>query len=200
MPSYAQTLAALAAAGALLGSAASLSLPGCGTDASGVEACRQIETARCEAAAACGYTSEQVTLCKEFYRDQCLHGIENADYEPSASDVEGCIAAVNQVRACAERGVGTMVDCPEAPLTPGSAASLTPCAILTDKAHLLAACAFVSTPADAGTPGTDGGGGAGGSGGSGGHGGSGGAATTIATTGTGGAGGAGSAGGGGARP
>jgi hypothetical protein len=177
VPSYPHTLAALAALGALLGVAASLSLPACGTDAAGVEACREIETARCEAAAACGYTAEQITICKDFYKDQCLHGIENAGYEPSTSDIEACVAAVNQVRACAERGAGTMVDCPEAALLPGSDASLTPCVILTDKVHLLTACAFVSAPTDAGTPTTDGGdGGAGGAGGQGGDGAGGGSA------------------------
>jgi hypothetical protein len=188
VPAFARTLAALAAFGALLGLGASVSLPGCGTDATGVEACRDIETARCKAAAACGYTADQVTVCTEFYRDQCLHGLENSGYEPSASEVEACVAAVNQVRACAEGGKATMTDCPEAALVPGADASVTPCAILTDKAHLLAACAFASAPPDAGTP-ADGGDGSGGAGGAGGAGG--GTTTTSTTAGTGGAGGSG---------
>ena len=51
---------------------------GCGTDAVGVDACRQIEEARCDAAPACTgdddtfgiRTEEQVRNCKALYRDQ----------------------------------------------------------------------------------------------------------------------------------
>jgi len=153
-----RSIALLTAVGALAGLGAGAIVPGCGTDAVGVDACRRIETARCEAAVACGYTADQVTTCKDFYRDQCLHGLQNNEWEPSTADVDACVAAIGQVRVCAERQAASMAECAEAPLAPGvDGSALTPCAILTDQAHRLDKCDFVVMPADAG-PGTDGGG------------------------------------------
>jgi hypothetical protein len=198
-------LAALAAAGALAALVPAVAAPGCGTDAAGIDACRQIETARCEAAAACGYTEAQVKTCIEFYRDQCLHGLENTSREPSTAEIDACVAAVQQVRACAERQAAAMADCPEAPLIPGANSAIAPCGILTDQVHLLAACAFVTKPVDTGAGGSagsaggggaggDGGGGAGGSGNGNGGGGAGGSGSGSGNGG-GGAGGAAGAGG-----
>lgn len=178
--------------GALAGLGAGAIVPGCGTDAKGVDACRRIETARCEAAVACGYTADQITTCKDFYRDQCLHGLQNPQ-EPSTTDVDACVAAIGQARVCAERQAASMAECAEAPLAPGADASaLTPCAIITDQAHQLAACAFVVMPTDAGA-GTDGGGtdGAGSTGDGAGGTGGGAGGTSGGAPGTGGAGGAG---------
>ena len=157
------------------------------------------------AAASCGYTEEQVKTCQETYRDLCLRGIENTAAEPSDSQIEACIAAVEQVRVCAERGAATVADCPEAQLVPGTDQGITPCAILTtEQVEQLAACAFAATPAEADAGGVDGGGagGAGGEGGSGGAGGSGGTggsgAGDAGGTGGSGAGGSGGSGAGGA--
>jgi hypothetical protein len=194
-------LAALAVAGALAALVPAVAAPGCGTDAVGIDACRQIETARCEAAAACGYTEAQVKTCIEFYRDQCLHGLENTTREPSTAEIDACVAAVKQVRACAERQAATMADCPEAPLAPGADSAIAPCGILTDQVHLLAACTFVTKPVDTGAGGSSGsaGGGGNGGGGGGGNGGSGnggaGGNGGGGTGGTGGGGAGGSAGG-----
>jgi hypothetical protein len=80
---------AIAAACALfvLGAAG---LGGCSTDAVGVEACRTIQTARCEVAPAClGQeefaieTEEQVENCKTYYIDGCLVGVENSNAAPA---------------------------------------------------------------------------------------------------------------------
>jgi hypothetical protein len=186
--SYAQHIAVLAAAGALVGLGAGLAMPACGTDAVGVDACREIETARCNAAAACGYTEAEITTCTEFYRDQCLHGLQNPAGDPSSSDVEACIAAIKAVQQCAAAGAATMADCPEAPLVPGADPATAPCTIITDKVHLLADCKFVVPDADGGSP--TGTGGMGGSGGMGGGGGSGGMGGMGGATGSGGMGGA----------
>ena len=126
----------------------------CGSDAVGVDACRAIETARCEAATACGFTDEKVQSCTLFSRDECLHGVENADAgEPAATSVDACVAAVNATAACAKAGAKTIEGCAGAKLLDGADVKLAPCVILQDKVELLAACAFATlVPApDAGT-------------------------------------------------
>ena len=117
----------------------------CGSDAVGVDACRTIETARCEAATACGFTEAQVQSCTLFYRDECLHGVENADAgTPATPTVDACVAAVNATAACAKAGAKTIGGCAGAPLIAGASVALTPCAILEQKVDLLAACAFAT--------------------------------------------------------
>ena len=125
----------------------------CGSDAVGVDECRTIEMARCEAATACGFTPEKVQSCTLFYRDECLHGVENADAgTPAATTVDACVAAVNATAACARAGAKTINGCAGAKLLGGADVTLAPCTILQSKVELLAACAFatlVPTP-DAG--------------------------------------------------
>lgn len=74
---------------------------GCGTDAYGVGDCKQIEEARCRAAAKCpeiplgniNYTSgSAVDACIRFYDVACLHGLEVPD--PGAPSVAACVAAI----------------------------------------------------------------------------------------------------------
>jgi hypothetical protein len=84
------------AAGALFGA--------CSTDAVGVESCRQIETARCHNAAACGISltnpphrggpTTDVEFCIQFYNVACLHGLE-APGDPGAPAVQACVNAIN---------------------------------------------------------------------------------------------------------
>lgn len=71
----------------------------CGSDATGIDACRQIETARCQAAPACGINlstppavSDNVDGCISFYKDACLHGLEVSD--PGTPAVSACIKAI----------------------------------------------------------------------------------------------------------
>ena len=125
----------------------------CGSDAVGVDACRAIETARCEAATACGFTEEQVQSCTLFYRDECLHGVENADAgTPTTPTIDACVAAVNATAACARANAKTIEGCAGATLVNGGNVTLAPCVILQNKVELLAACAFASLApiADAG--------------------------------------------------
>jgi hypothetical protein len=84
-----------------LGSFALASSPGCGTDAHGVEDCREIEIARCAAAVPCGIITDQ-TRCEIYYRDHCLHGLPGA--QPQQATVDTCVSAINALGVCAKQG------------------------------------------------------------------------------------------------
>jgi len=89
-------------------SAAALALAAaaCGTDATGVDACRQIEEARCRQAPACGVrleppyrtSGDDVDACIRFYDTACLHGLEAPD--PGTTAVQACVKAI-QANGCA---------------------------------------------------------------------------------------------------
>lgn len=71
----------------------------CGTDASGVETCRKIETARCERAPSCGvsldtppHVAKQVDGCIDYYHDACLHGLTVAD--PGTQAADSCVTVI----------------------------------------------------------------------------------------------------------
>lgn len=84
----------------LLSAAASFSLvtaSGCGTNAVGVDDCRDIEQARCEASPPCGLVSD-VSACKRYYRDHCLHGLLS---KPSAGVVGQCVRVIKEAGRCA---------------------------------------------------------------------------------------------------
>ena len=72
-----------------------ISASSCGTDAVGVDDCRKIEDARCEAAAHCpgDLQVEDVDACKRYYRDHCLHGLA-VDHTPGAPVVSHCVSAI----------------------------------------------------------------------------------------------------------
>lgn len=101
---YVRAVVAALAMGALGAASA------CGNEPVGVEACRQIEGARCENARSCGISlttpvhhgdspSQDVGACKRFYRDACLHGFV-AKVDPGAVAVQGCIEAINSTMDC----------------------------------------------------------------------------------------------------
>lgn len=74
---------------------------GCGgTDAVGVEECRDIETARCEAAVHCGIIDD-VDACKRYYDSHCLHGMSLSN-APSANKVTDCVRMLEGAAECAE--------------------------------------------------------------------------------------------------
>jgi hypothetical protein len=131
---------------------------GCGTDAKGVDDCRDIEQARCTAAKSCGIVSD-VDKCERFYRDQCLHGLPVS--EPGSAKVKACVATIRAAGVCATSGVETtLADCPDVTLdAPGVQ---TACELVTSP-EKATECAFLAPDADAGTAG---GGGASSSGGS----------------------------------
>ena len=77
--------------------------PGCGTDAVAVDACRQIEYARCEQGPQCpGLNVSDVDACKRFYRDQCLHGLM-LDGDPGEVVVNRCVADMRQAGSCPDQ-------------------------------------------------------------------------------------------------
>lgn len=121
----------------------------CGTDAVGIEACRQIELARCDEAPACQADFE-VERCHELYRDQCLHGIENSSHPPSDAEISDCVGAIKEVGACTKEGAANMKDCPVALVESVLPATISPCDILLSNAHLLQKCSFAALPTDAG--------------------------------------------------
>jgi len=154
-------------AGALLavGLPLGATLASCGTDAVGVEACRQIETTRCESLVSCpadqgGFAGqEQITACSLYYRDQCLLGIEST-VEPSEAQVTACVDAVKATAACAKAGAPSMNGCAGAPLIASAdPTAVSPCRMIVEKVELLAACSFVASAAPDGgaaDTGTDG--------------------------------------------
>jgi len=75
------------------------------TDPVGVDACRQIEAARCESATGCGIDlskpvhrgdspSLDVGACKRYYDDACLHGLVTT-VDPGAAKVDECVKIIN---------------------------------------------------------------------------------------------------------
>jgi hypothetical protein len=101
----------------------------CGTDAVGVETCRRIETARCDAAEACGEISN-AAACERFYRDQCLHGLSVP--EPSERQVDACTRALEAVAECA-RSEDTSEDCENACDAVTNPERLSACAFLAEE-------------------------------------------------------------------
>jgi uncharacterized membrane protein YgcG len=172
-------VARLFAAVLLASAPVAFALVSCGTDAQNIQACRDIESARCDVAPACTADFD-VAACKRFYRDACLVGTNNTDADAgSGNAVSACIAAI-QACAAADGGTGCpgqgLVDGGQCqvlnPNAGGSAPALltvdpTPCNIIMHCPEILSACAWVGTVnPPAGTGGADGGtGGTGGTGG-----------------------------------
>ena len=88
----------------VLAAVALLGAGGCGTDAYGVSECKQIEEARCRAAAKCpdiplgnvNHTSgTDVDACIRFYDVACLHGLEVNT--PTPTQLSACVQAIQGV-------------------------------------------------------------------------------------------------------
>ena len=109
--------------------------PGCGTDAKGVDDCREIERARCDAAYACGQVSD-LDQCRRFYRDHCLHGL--AVTPPPHGRVEACVSTIQKASACVKRA-GAGVSLADCELDGGEV-------VTTDPIGISFACELVSTP------------------------------------------------------
>jgi hypothetical protein len=84
------------------------STAGCGTSANGVGACKQIEDARCQAAANCSQiqlsppysTNGSATdACIRFYDTACLHGLAVAT--PSQTQINACVQSIQAATASA---------------------------------------------------------------------------------------------------
>lgn len=159
-------LRALALAAAAFVLPLAFAAPGCASDAVGIDSCRQIESKRCELAPQCAAfakaqpggqglpvveSSSDVERCQEFYRDQCLNGIENASdptHPPTQDQVNACITAIMAAAACAASP--TLAKCPGADLMSTALVNQAPCNVVLYRPEDLAACAFVMQPADAG--------------------------------------------------
>jgi hypothetical protein len=147
--------------------AAIVTAQGCDNGAVGVEACRAIESKKCEVIVGCpGSTVVDeggVSSCKTFYRDQCLFGIADK-VDPDPVQLERCLAAIDALASCKE--APTLADCAAAPAVScprtadgvtfeGWCLSQTPsdqsaCGILLKTEHL-DACAFLRPPTSPGT-------------------------------------------------
>lgn len=87
---------------ALLGAGIVTAAAACSSSATGVDACKEIETARCKNAPACGISlttpvsrdGREVDSCIRFYADACNHGLASKA-SPSSTDVNACVAAIN---------------------------------------------------------------------------------------------------------
>jgi hypothetical protein len=142
-----------------------VSASGCGTNAKGVDDCRDIEDARCAAAKSCDLLSD-VDGCKRFYRDQCLHGL--AVSSPGSNQVKLCVAAIQNAGTCASQAEGSDAPLDQCSPAISSSSASTACEIVKEP-ELATDCAFLA-------PGSGGGGGGGGGGGDGASGGTSGAA------------------------
>ncbi|MBL8743247.1 MAG: hypothetical protein JNK04_19185 [Myxococcales bacterium] len=128
-----------------------LGLGGCSTDAVGIEACRTIQTARCEVAPTClGQedfsieTEDQVENCKTYYIDGCLVGVEN----PDAGDETGkdCEKAIRALGKCEADGT-PLADCDGATLRDGEDEATSNCMALAAP-NLLEECAWLEKVED----------------------------------------------------
>jgi hypothetical protein len=73
----------------------------CATEATGVDSCRKIEYARCDAAAHCpsAFGTIDPAACRRFYRDHCLHGLPTQD--PGLANVNLCVKHISDLGQCA---------------------------------------------------------------------------------------------------
>jgi hypothetical protein len=74
---------------------------GCGTAAVGIDVCRDVETARCEAAQYCGRVDD-VAACQRYYRDHCLHGLAEGVEQPTPDQVDACVRTIEKAGQCAK--------------------------------------------------------------------------------------------------
>ena len=80
-------------------------LAACGTSAVGIEDCRSIERARCQAARSCATSGLDSTsdedICLRYARDNCLHGLPVQP--PTQGSVTNCVNAITAAGACATK-------------------------------------------------------------------------------------------------
>ena len=74
--------------------------PACGTSAKGTDACRAIESARCDKRAQTGcdptfaVTYGDAASCAHFYDAQCGRGLQDGTRDPTKAELDRCIAAI----------------------------------------------------------------------------------------------------------
>lgn len=124
-------------------------LAGCGTEAKGIDSCREIEEERCRQAPACPShfrvkSEEDVEACVRFYRDQCLHGMSAP--APGKPALDACLQTIRRAGACAKSGAASLAECSVAPSSQTEVA--TACELLVHP-EKTAECAFLAPPAEA---------------------------------------------------
>lgn len=155
-----------------------VSAAGCGTDAKGVDDCRDIEQTRCTAAKNCGLVKD-ASECQNYYRDQCLHGL--AVSPPSSTVLNACVATIRAAGVCALEGADTVpTACSMGSPSQTATTAASVCEIVTNP-EKTSECAFLVPASDAGAGGSGGSSGTGGSSGSGGSGDTGAAAGASGT-------------------
>lgn len=113
---------------------------GCGTDATGVDACLKIERERCKAADACGVSDG--TACERYVEVQCLHGFVKSAL-PNEKQTNQCASALGQLAECAiDRGSKTSVEACD--LEVDDSAPARACDLVDDP-HELRACRFLAS-------------------------------------------------------
>jgi hypothetical protein len=147
----------------LLSAAASFSIvtaSGCGTNAIGVDDCRDIEQARCEASVPCGFVDD-VKACRRYYRDHCLHGLLT---KPSAGAVAECVRVIDAAGECASADPEAALGACDPEVTDGNARLSSACDVVAHPEYARE-CAFLldeppdtssgGQPATGGRPSTD---------------------------------------------
>jgi len=129
------------------------SASGCGTDAVGVDDCRKIESARCEAGHVCGIIDDTVT-CERFYRDHCLHGLA-VEEAPGAPKVTACVKAIAAAGKCGPKT--KLDDCTAIEATEQSELK-SPCDVILHP-EWVEQCSFLADTGAGGEGGSTGGGG-----------------------------------------
>jgi uncharacterized membrane protein YgcG len=151
----------------------------CNTKAVGIDECRDIEYARCEAGVYCktAFAIDDVNACKRYYRDQCLHGLD-VSKSPGKPEVSQCVESIQQLGRCAKTSGENAPAKACLDDTWTNAKIVTVCQLLKNP-QVAPNCSFLVDQSDEGTGGTDSGEGGtaenGGSSGEGGSAGSGGA-------------------------
>jgi hypothetical protein len=131
----------------------SLVTASCGTSAVGVDDCREIEKARCQAASPCGIIDD-VPACERFYRDHCLHGL--AAPPPEGASVAACVQVIQAAGQCAEDGADTPLASCTPRITAAAAGLKTACDVV-QHPELTSECSFLlDVPADTSSGGAGG--------------------------------------------
>ena len=127
---------------------------GCGPDAVGVDDCRKIENARCEAASHCGdrFSITDVDECQRFYRNHCLHGLATGK-SPGAGQVTAYVRVIQTTDSCAAQNSPTtaLAACGDPTLASETHPELVDVCRVVERPELTAECAFLSGTATGGS-------------------------------------------------
>jgi hypothetical protein len=146
----------------LLSAAATFSIvtASCGTNAVGVDDCRDIEQARCRASASCLDADgvpliQDVPACERYYRDHCLHGF--AVKPPAGADVAGCIQLIEQAGRCAQEDPDSELGCTDT-ASARRTGFTSACDVVTHPERAVECAFLLDTPEDEGSAGQGSGG------------------------------------------